>query len=411
MSTLIVQLPFAPRLTADPEAGRPDAGPLHWVLSPDGVSVAQQGQSLLAELPAADAVVAVLAAPDVSWHRVAAPKAPAARLRAALAGLLEEALLDEAGDLHLAVAPGWKAGEPGWVAAVAKPWLSAQLDALAAAGRAVDRLVPALRPQAEAAAHVLHTDQADECLLAWQDDQNPTCLPVGAGTRAWLAPRLHERTVQWSATPDAARQAAELAGDTVAARSTAQSLVHAAAWDGNLLQFDLTAQRRGSRWLREAWRRFWSEREWRPVRWGLLALLAVQLLGVNLWAWQQRQALSAQKAALIQLLQGSFPQVRAVIDPPLQMQKEVERLRMAAGRAGDTDLEPMLQAVDAAWPASRPPASALRFEPGQLTVGAPGWSAADIDSLQRALQAQGLDVNSSGGQLVISRNAAPGASR
>ena len=83
-------------------------------------------------------VVAVLADTDVSWHRITLPKAPAARLRAALVGVLEEALLDDADDVHLAVAPDAAAGQPTWVAAVDRP-LAARRTRRAREGRRLRR--------------------------------------------------------------------------------------------------------------------------------------------------------------------------------------------------------------------------------------------------------------------------------
>ena len=86
-----------------------------YVLSADGLHVATQGRAQASLLPRADSVVALLADSDVSWQRLTLPKAPAARLRAALGGLIEEHLLDDDEALHLAlpagaVAPGSRCG-------------------------------------------------------------------------------------------------------------------------------------------------------------------------------------------------------------------------------------------------------------------------------------------------------------
>ena len=83
---------------------------------------------------------------DVSWHRITLPKAPASRLRAALVGVLEDALLDDAESVHLAVAPLAVAGQPTWVAAVDRAWLQDELAALQKAGVFVDRVVPMAWP-------------------------------------------------------------------------------------------------------------------------------------------------------------------------------------------------------------------------------------------------------------------------
>jgi hypothetical protein len=124
MSLLVVQLPARERLggragTADDGAVRAGAGaalPAEWafVLSDDGREVRQSGVAAVALLPRADQRVLVLAAADVAWHRIDIPKAPAPRLRAALAGVLEEALLDDAEALHLALAAGAAPGRAGW---------------------------------------------------------------------------------------------------------------------------------------------------------------------------------------------------------------------------------------------------------------------------------------------------------
>ncbi len=413
MSTLIVQLPAQPRLSPQ----RQDAPParagveLDYVLSADGQSVAQQGRALPADLPKAQRVVAVLPPDDVGWHRITAPKAPTARLRQALVGVLEEQLLEDEHDLHLAVAPGLKAGEPLWVGAISKAWLKGQLAAIEATGLTVDSLVPAWAPDGPPAAHVYRDagDDGDSGLrLAWRDEQGAVVLPLTSDSaRSLLAHLPTDTPISWSASPDTASQAAELTGQTVPSRSATEWLLAAAGSAWNLRQFDLAPQHRGSRAARDALRHFLFEATWRPVRIGLLLLLGLQLVGANLWAWQQRQALSQRKTAMVALLQTTFPQVRGVRDAPLQMQMEVDRLRTAAGQASDTDLEPLLYAAQAAWPASRGPAESISFEPGKLVLGSTGWSAAETEGFQTRLRPLGLDALVEPGKLTLTRAKLP----
>jgi general secretion pathway protein L len=70
------------------------------------------------------------------------------RLRSVLDGLLEERLLDEPEQLHFAIQPQARAGEPLWVAACNRDWLHAWLLAVEQAGRVVSRIVPEMEPGA-----------------------------------------------------------------------------------------------------------------------------------------------------------------------------------------------------------------------------------------------------------------------
>jgi len=126
MSTLVIQLPARARLkggSADAAVAPNGGGELAYVLTPDGINIARHGRAAPALLPKADSAVVVLAESDVSWHRLVLPRAPAARLRAAVAGTLEEQLLEETEGLHLALAPQATAGQSTWVAVVDKAWL------------------------------------------------------------------------------------------------------------------------------------------------------------------------------------------------------------------------------------------------------------------------------------------------
>jgi general secretion pathway protein L len=142
---------------------------------------------------------------------------------------------------------------------------------------------------------------------------------------------------------------------------------------------------------------------WRPARFGLAALLLLNLVGVNIWAWQQNQAVKRQKAAMVGLLQTTFPQVRAVMDAPAQMQKEVDLLRVSAGKPADADLEPLMYAAEAAWPPSRAPADALKYEPGRLTISSAGWSPQEIEAFRARLAPLGYEAESVPGRLSLTR--------
>ena len=403
MSTLVILM--TPR-SRDGSAIAPGAE-FSFVLSPDGVTVGSTGTAVPASLPRAGTVVAVVSPLDAAWHRVTMPKAPASRLRQALVGVLEEGLLDEPEALHVALAPGARAGEPVWVAAVQRDWFAAQLESLSAAGVEVDRVVPALAPADPPTGHFF-TDALvpprgpDDLWLAWADDRGAACLRTAGGLTRAMLPGWSGSEPRWTATPAAAALAEHWLGAPVIVRSDAEKALEAARSDWNLRQFAFARQAGGLRMLRDSLHRAAAPR-WRPVRWGLAALLVVHLVGLNTWAWQQRQAIEARRGEMVQLLRTSHPQVRAVLDAPVQMQRETALLRSAAGRTGDADFETLVAMTAAAWPDGRAPVEQLRFEAGRLTIPAAGWSPAQVQHLRSRVEAAGGRVGEEAGQLAISR--------
>ena len=146
MSLLVLALP----------SGLPGPASSHaWVTSLDGRRVSAHGEAAASLLPPAGRgveVVAVVPASGLSWHSVQLPRGigpRSPRLRATLAGLLEEQLLDEPEQLHFALAPDATAGGLTWVAVCRRDWLTAHIQALDAAQRPVARIVPELAPDAD----------------------------------------------------------------------------------------------------------------------------------------------------------------------------------------------------------------------------------------------------------------------
>jgi len=408
MSTLVIQLPARPRLQGGGDGARaPGGAAVEWnyVLSPDGLAVTEQGRAAAALLPKADSAVLVLADTDVSWHRIKIPKAPAARLRAAMAGVLEEELLDEPGTLHLALAPGAVAGQLAWVAVIDKAWFSAELRALERMGIEIERVVPSSWPEDTPLGHFSASFSAEAGAamnLTWSDADGVAAISVQGALARQMLPAWAAQPARWSAHPAVAASAERWLGHSVVVLSDEERLLQAIRSLWNLRQFDLAPRHRGALAVRDAWRRFRSS-AWRPVRYGLVALAVLQVLGLNLWAWHQQRQVDGKRAAMVQLLRTTYPQVRAVLDAPMQMVRETDALRAAAGQSGEADLETVLGVVAAAWPEGQAPLPTLKFENGRLSFGAAGWAEAQLAQFRAQLGGAGWDLTSNNGVLTVSR--------
>jgi len=409
MSTLLLFLPSRTRLRALGQAAPETAAAREydWVLTPDGRHIDREGRAAAAGMPAADSVIAVVAESDISWRRVELPKA-GRQMRAALAGKLEESLLDDPDALHFAVEPDAVGGDTAWVAVTSRAWLAGHLAELDTAAVFVDRVAPLAWPDEPPRGHFFDGDGgADVISLLWSHADGVTTLPLQGGlARQFFTPDL-VHAAQWTATPAAATRAEHWLGTPVTVQTRAQRALAAVdnAWD--LRQFDLAPRARGVRALRLLGRHL-MRKPWQPVRWGLAALLVVQLLGINLAAWRQHREVAARREAVTATLTGAFPQVRAVLDAPVQMRKQLDLLRASAGSVGEQDLEALLGAAAMAWPGDRPPADALSFEPGRLTVAAAGWTPAQIDNFRAQLQGGGWQLEAGDGKLTVSRASAQG---
>jgi general secretion pathway protein L len=419
MSLLVILLPD-PQRSGDAPAAQPSA--LNWWLSPDGLSLTRQGCDLPAQCPKADTVVALASPQAVAWHRVTVPKAPANRLRAALGGMLEEQLLGDDDNTHLALPTKPAPGAPTWVAALNKPWLQAHLATLATAGLVIERLVPALAPMlpvgadgttsaapagyfftpTESSTEAQGDDVATGLQLAISDADGALCLPTAGGLARSLLADWLARGAQFSASPAAAAAAERWVGRPVAMRTDAEQALAAVRGPWNLLQFELAPQHRSSLALGKLWQQLQSP-AWAPVRWGVAALVLVQVLGLNVMAWQHNRALAERRAGMDALLRSTHPQVRAVLDAAAQMQSETTALRVAAGVPTEDDLEPLLAATAGAWPDGQVPAAQLRFEPGRLSLPATGWAPAQIEQLRQRLQSAGMALETVEGRLTIHR--------
>jgi len=402
MATLLLSLPVE-ALQASSALG--------YVLSPDGQGIGLQSsvpvgllsQTLGERISTVTHTVVIVPTAQLSWHRLTLPiGALAGRQRAVLEGLLEDQLLDDSAHLHFALAPHARAGIPVWVAVCNKAWLRQAIDGLELAGLSLDRIVPETTPT-EQGASLCVIGSAEEAWLLHASTQGVTRWPLTAASVALLA---WPSDAPLEAEPAVAAHAEKLFGRTVTLLSPVQRAIDASQspWNLGQLGMSVSKQTRILKRIRNALSMFTTSPRWRPTRWGLLVLLAVNVVGLNVRAFQERSAMLNQRQAMAAVVTQTFPKVSVVVDAPVQMQREINALQIAKGQTSGHSFESLLGVLMAslAVPGQPTPTpTTIDFSNGQLQVTGLTINPQNWAQVQLQLQAQGYLVRQSGDIVVI----------
>jgi general secretion pathway protein L len=408
MTTLIITL----------SSDSADAAALYdYLLSPDGRAVGEQSRVPLALLPQVDnsvEVVALVSADKLSWHRVQLPRGTLgrrmfqeggpSRLRAVLEGLLEDQLLDETAQLHFALEPQASEDTPVWVAACDKVWLRSALQALEQSGRPVSRIVPEFAPDT----------LSDALYVTGEPEHAQLVLGNGGAVALWPLSKASVALLNWPearpvvAEPAVAALAEQLFQRSVSLQPVGQRRLQAmqSAWD--LAQFDLanSSGARTRKRLSESFVSLLRAPQWRAARLAVLALVLVNLFGLNAWAWREQSRITTQRGAIAEVLTSTFPQVRVVVDAAVQMNKEVALLQQASGAATPRDMEVMLAAFGLAAPAGSTP-TALEFAAGELRLKGLKLKPDEISAIAFKLKPQAYVLSVEGDALLVKQGLAP----
>jgi general secretion pathway protein L len=305
----------------------------------DGDGQARSGEVSIALLPRAQRLDLVFDAGDVFQTEVAAPRLSEAKLRLALPHLIEDRLLAEPSQCHIAYLPPARGGQrPAAlpVAAIDRGLLTLLLDVLAGAGE---------RPRAAYSAIYLLPLPSAEALPVYAARGR---LTVRTGRHEGVACDLDEA----GAPPAALRLALRSAGSQrvraygpqaqrllamsealgVPVELAAQPLDASASEQAiNLLQGSFA---RGG--VVESSRRRASWRALRaPLLWAAVAA-AVYIAGMNGY-WLKLDAEAADlRQRMAAAFRGAFPDAE-LVDPILQTQRELARLRARAGQSSPDD--------------------------------------------------------------------------
>ena len=316
-----------------------------------------------------------------------------ARLRAVLDGLLEDMVLDETSQLHFAIEPQPSTHEPVWIAACDRAWLHAWLAALVQAGRPVARIVPELAPPSGNASssvslHVAGTSDHAQLILTGPD--GVSLLPLSVASAALIAWPENSEVL---AEPGVAALAEHFFNRPATLQTAPERWLAATQSGWDMAQFDLRYTRgtRTRKHLSAMVSSLFRAPRWRAARWAAVALVAVNLVGLQAWAWKEQSALADRRTAIRNMLTATFPDVRVVVDPPLQMARGLAGLQHRNGAASTADIETMLGHFKASA-TDLPTPSAIDFISGELRMKGLDSSVSAVSAISARLQAQGYSL-------------------
>ena len=208
---------------------------------------------------------------------------------------------------------------------------------------------------------------------------------------------------RFTAESDAVAAAESVLGHPVAPISRAQYITSRldTEWDLAQFQFATTGKARLAKTLGQVGHALAQGPHWRAARWGLLALLASQIVGLNVWAWNERRQQQSTRDTVVETARRAFPSLKLVIDAPVQMQRELPQLRHRSGIPGPGAFETMLTAMGDSL-AANARIGQLDYDGQSLRTTVIGQDGASRDELESRLRAKGYQLVQDGERLVLS---------
>ncbi|MFM1991640.1 MAG: Cholera toxin secretion protein epsL [Pseudomonadota bacterium] len=307
---------------------------------------------------------------DVVLLTPAVPALSGARLQQALPNVVEDALLQDASACAIVPGPGVGDGRR-LVAVMDREWLEFTVGAFERRGMRVRSASSAqlALPWSGAAWSIacVHDGIAlrsgEHAGLGWTAGEDPDCRTEAIVAAIETAMAGEIRPTALAAWVDAPgwQPSVERAAQRLGLPVEVQPLAVPSTGGPDLLAGRAAA---GRRMLAS-----FDPRAWRvPV--GLaLACGVAALAGLNLqWAQLAREK-DAIRRSLESTFRGAFPQAQVVVDPVLQMDRQVAALRAASGQQGPTDLVPLLSRFGSALGSSGIDAVAgVEYRDGRLKV-------------------------------------------
>ena len=414
MSTLYIRLPSR---AATDSATDQLALTCPFALVSQGKTIAQQGVAPLSELSntiaAAQRIVLLLAASDVTLLRVKLPPLSPGRLKAALPNVVENRLIGDPADC--VIVAGGSSDGLRTVAVMEHAWLDRLTRTLAAYGARHITALPAqlcLPYQSDQAGNVLaaineHNTGIDLTLrlaeqegigLAVSIDQNETAAHEVISA---LCAVVSEAQVTLYVPQASVLDYKNEVGITLNKRIS----VFADSWSNWIsgaegATLDLTAG------LGAESRPSLDMRAW---RWPLVlsaTLLLINIAALNLDWWHMKREADSLRATMIQLYKSAYPKETVIIDPIAQIRQKIATAKHNSGMAAPDDFTAIMAAFGEAWTsnllvtgnADVPAIAAFEYRERSLIVRLKPGSNAPTQQMQTALNRRNLSLELSPAQ-------------
>ncbi len=352
-----------------PDLERADAGTrMRWMLLDAHHGTAREGSDGATAIPRADDVEAILPAARVLFARLKLPRVGAGTLREILPYAVEDRLLADPAQIHAVAAAADARGET-LVAVIDREWLAGMLQWLQRAGLRVAHAwcESALVPREAGTWHlVLGAARGmlveEDGLTATFDRSAGADFPLAlrialdeAAARGSRPEAVHVHAEGATTLPDLARWSAE----------AGLAFERAAAWD-EIARAERA--RDALDLLAEGMTAHAASRRWRIPRAAValvVAIAALQLVLDGAQAWRLAREKAGLDARAEAIFREAFPEARTVVDPQLQMARNLAELRRSRGLAAQDDF---LAQLTSAARAANGPVDAIEYANGKLVV-------------------------------------------
>jgi general secretion pathway protein L len=370
--------------------------PLRWTLRRE--AAVEDGVSRPADVPRADETVIVLPVTRVAFMRAALPRGPTVKLAKLAPFAIEDAIVSAPEQVQCAVfGEDGRGDEERLIAVLDREWLGSALAELEAFGIRPDRAIveSALVAQGEDTWTVVWSGNGGFAALggveaialdASVDGRPPLALKLAMDERrhAGNAPREVRVLTAGAADPPATAKWAESlhVPVTTAGKWLPETADARAAACADLLPGAGTGAWVGAGWLARL----------KPAAALIATIVAAHLLvTVGDWARLAYEARSLRKE-METAFRTAFPEASAVVDPVLQMRRNVADLRRAAGEPDATDLVPLLARLVPALAAAGARPQSLRYRRSELEFELAVGSGETRERLASRLHVPGMRV-------------------
>lgn len=354
-------------VVAIPERWEDASCPMSWALLQRDGTLAREGEGSIGELPAAQHVIAVIAASRVLLCAASLPRRGARRVRDALAYAIEDQLTTDPELVHAVAAGALRNGRQS-IAALDRLWLRRLVSAFESAGVSLRSMtVETCLPPVAKAEWVLVLRESGGFLRTGEADGTSLDRPHDGSLPAVLRLALDAARAA-DATPKRIVIHADSAAEVPTWEHELGVPCEAAppwrTWQSNgrpvieFLQGEF-APRHGAR---APWPRL------RLAAFLAAVALAVETVGVFAHWGVLRHEKARLEAQMNERFRTAFPQARAIVDPALQMRRNLDAARAAAGMAQESDFLPLLAKATRAEGGSGWKVKTVGYDAGRLTV-------------------------------------------